>query len=98
MLQPLFETLANNWSELQNQVIILARYKKIMVNLIGFTKNVHCSKTLLNKMLENTKPLTDVERLRKTNKFKINSLNPEVKVTKLQNFVNISNIHLQVNK
>lgn len=69
-----------------------------MMNLIEFTRTVDYKRLLLESMLEGTIPLTDAERLQQTASFRIKSINPYVEVTKQQDFPNIDDIHLQVNK
>ncbi|XP_018573011.1 cilia- and flagella-associated protein 206-like [Anoplophora glabripennis] len=95
MVFPLFEVLSNKWTELQNQVMLLTRYSKIITNLIGFSKNVNFNKEQMDSILESTGPHTDAQRLQETANLRIKSLNPEVEVTKLQNFPNIDDIYLQ---
>lgn len=57
------------------------------------------SKTLLHSMLGGTGgPLTDAERLQETANLRIKSVNPDIEITKLQDFPNIDDIDFQVNQ
>ncbi|KAJ8960046.1 hypothetical protein NQ318_009483 [Aromia moschata] len=92
---PLFEALSHVWTEMQDQVLLLAKNSQILANLHSFSKYTYYNRELFESIVQDDCAYTDAERLEETANLIIESDNNEVEIYSVDDFPDIDKIQLE---